>query len=104
VATYVTSFVCTESTIPNRWVRTHARTFAMVAIANPQCACSLVLSPPASSPYTNLAALVRRHSAGPLKLFETPKTCLSPRVGRICDAFGSAGLHRIAARNSALLH
>jgi len=54
VATYVTSFVCTESTIPNRWVRMHARTFAMVAIANPPCACSLVLNSPASSPYTNL--------------------------------------------------
>ena len=78
MATYVTSFVCTEP-IPNRWVRMQARTFAMVAIANPPCACSLVLSSPASSPYTNLAALVRRHSAGTLKLLETPKICLSPR-------------------------
>ena len=94
MATYVTSFVCTESTIPNRWIRTHACRFAMVAIANPQCACSLVLNAPASSPSTNLAGLVRRRSTGPLKLFETPKIRSSPGASRTCDAFRSAGLHR----------
>jgi hypothetical protein len=99
VATNLTSLVLTESTIPVRRIRTHAGGFAVITIANLRCACSLVLNPPASSPYANLADPVRRHSAEPLKSFRTPKIRLTSRVGRICDAFGSAGLHRSAGGN-----
>jgi hypothetical protein len=99
VATNVTSLVPTESTIPNRRIRTHAGGFAMITIANLRCACSLVLNSPASSPYANLADPVRRHSAEPLKIIPHTQDSFIRRVGRIRDAFGSAGLHRSAGGN-----
>ena len=99
MATNVTSLVLTESTIPNRRIRTHAGGFAVIIIANLRCTCSLVLNSPASSLYANLADPVRRHSAEPLKSFRPPKIRLSPRVGRIRDVFGSAGLHCSAGGN-----
>ena len=62
MATNLTSLVLTESTIPVRRIRTHAGGLAVITIANLRCACSLVLNPPASSPYANLADPVRRTS------------------------------------------
>lgn len=104
MATNVTSLVLTESAIPNRRIRTHAGGFAISVISNPRCASSLVLNSPAPSLHTNLAVLVHHHPAELLKLFQTPKIRFSPRVGRIRDAFGNAGLHHKCGRESALFH
>ncbi len=104
MATYVTSFVCTEHTIPNRWVRVHARTVAMVAIANPFCACSLVLNPPASSPYTNLAALVRRHSAGNPEIIRNAQDLFIPQGRSVLRCIRKRVASPQCDKESALLH
>jgi hypothetical protein len=72
----------------------------MIAIANLQCACSLVLNPPASSPYTNLAALVRRHSAEPLKSSRNTQDSFNP-PGSVGFAMHSEvrGFTAVRARN-----
>ncbi len=78
MATNVTSFG-TESTIPNRWVRTHDGRFAMIAVANLRRAWALFLNPPASSLSTDLAAPVCRHPAEPLKSSRRSNIRLSPQ-------------------------
>lgn len=104
MATYVTSFVCTESTIPNRWARMLRsqlcddchREPAVCLVARPQSASLKAIYQPRCP-----------HSSTFSRITETiPNTqgFLSRRVSLICDAFRKRVASPRCGEESALFH